>query len=144
MREWLLVDTATIREWATDAMCYWEQRRTVYNLVLAGIVIAYFSVRWPGTKLLLTLNFVLVLFLLAVLANVAYCAAYAVDMFAQTSGFRELWQRNRWVLLVIGTLFAAIITRFCSMAVFRSRTIDCSPITSSCDVSPSTLLVLAR
>jgi len=65
------VDAATIREWATHAIRYWEPRRIVYNLVLAAIVITYFSFGWPGTKQLVTLNFVLVLFLLAVLANVA-------------------------------------------------------------------------
>jgi len=112
------VDAATIREWATGAIRYREPRRIVYNLVLTAIVITYFSLGWPGTRQLVTPNFVLVLFLLAVLAKVAYCAAYAVDIFAQTSGFRELWQKFRWVLFVIGTLFAAIITRFWSMALF--------------------------
>jgi hypothetical protein len=113
------VDAATIREWATDAIRYWEPRRILYNLVLAAIVITYFALGLPATKPLITVNFVLVLFLLAVLANVAYCAAYAVDIFAQTSGFRELWQRFRWVLFLIGLAFASIITRFWSMALFN-------------------------
>ena len=89
------MDTATIREWATDAIRYWEPRRVVYNAVLAAIVITYFAIGLPSSKQLLNLNFVLFLFLLAVLANVCYCAAYLVDIFAQTSGFRELWQRYR-------------------------------------------------
>ncbi len=45
--------------------------------------------------------------------------AYAVDSFAQTSGFRDLWQRIRWVLFLIGLLFAGIITRFWSRALFN-------------------------
>jgi len=138
------VDTATIREWATDGIRYWELRRMVYNLVLGGIVIANFLVGWPGTKLLLTLNFVLVLFLLAVLANVAYCAAYAVDIFAQTSGFRELWQRYRWAGFVIGTLFGCHHHAILVDGSLRFRPLDCSPITSSCDGSPSTLSVPPR
>jgi hypothetical protein len=113
------LDAATIREWATDAIRYWEPRRILYNLVLAAIVITYFAMGLPATKPLSTVNLVLVLFLLAVLANVAYCAAYAVDIFAQTSGFRELWQRFRWVLFLIGLAFASIITRFWSMALFN-------------------------
>jgi len=112
------MDAGTIREWATDAIRYWEPRRILYNIVLAAIVLTYFSMGLPTTKGLLTLNFVLVLFLLAVLANVAYCAAYAVDIFAQISGFRELWQRYRWVLFLIGLTFAGIITRFWSLALF--------------------------
>ena len=113
------MDAASIREWATDAIRYWEPRRIVYNVVLAAIVGVYYWMGLPPTKQLLTLNFVLFLFLLAVLANVCYCAAYAVDMFAQVSGFRELWQRFRWVLFLIGLLFAGIITRFWSMALFN-------------------------
>jgi len=113
------LDAATIREWATDAIRYWEPRRIVYNVVLAVIVLTYFVMGLPLTKQLLTVNFVLFFFLLAVLANVAYCAAYAVDIFAQTSGFRELWQKSRWVLFVIGVAFAGVITRFWSIALFN-------------------------
>jgi hypothetical protein len=117
--QWPNVETATIREWATDAIRYWEPRRILYNLVLAAIVLTYFAMGLPATKGLLTVNFVLLLFLLAVLANVAYCAAYAVDIFAQISGFRELWQRVRWVLFAIGVAFAGVITRFWSLALFN-------------------------
>ena len=56
--------------------------------------------------------------MLAVIANIAYCTAYVVDIFVQASGFRELWQRYRKLLFVIGTLFAAIITRFIAMGMF--------------------------
>jgi hypothetical protein len=111
------MDTASIREWATDAIRYWEPRRVLYNFVLAAIVIAYFVGGLPLTRRVLTVDFVLGLFLLAVLANVAYCAAYAVDIFAQTSGFRETWQKFRWVLFLIGLAFAAVITRFWSVAL---------------------------
>jgi hypothetical protein len=48
-----------------------------------------------------------------------YCAAYIADIFAQASGFRELWQRYRWLLFVIGTTFAAIITHFVAMGMFH-------------------------
>jgi hypothetical protein len=113
------METATIREWATDAIRYWEPRRVLYNLVLAAIVLACFVVALPVSKGLITLNFVLGLFLLAVLAYVAYCTAYPVDIFAQVSGFRDLWQKYRWVLFVIGVVFAGIITRFWSLALFN-------------------------
>jgi len=59
------------------------------------------------------------LILLAVVANVAYCAAYLVDIFAQMSGFRELWRSARWILFAVGLTFAAILTRFASIGMFH-------------------------
>jgi len=38
------------------------------------------------------------------------------------SSFRELWLRVRWVVLVVGILFAAAITRFMAMGMFASAT----------------------
>jgi hypothetical protein len=58
------------------------------------------------------------IFVLAVLANVAYCAAYVVDIFAQHSGFQALWLRYRWIVLAIGILFAGAITHLVAMGMF--------------------------
>ena len=91
----------------------------IYNLALASIVIIYFAVGYPSSKAVLSVDFLLELFLLAVAANIAYCAAYLVDVFVQASGFREVWRRSRWVLFAIGTTFAAIITRFVAMGMFH-------------------------
>ncbi len=112
------MDASSLRDYATDAIKFWEPRRVIYNLALAAIVIVYFGVGYPASKALLTIDFLLGLFLLAVIANVAYCAAYLVDIFAQASGFREIWQRYRWLLFVIGTTFAAVLTRFIAMGMF--------------------------
>jgi len=108
-----------MREYFTNAISFWEPRRVIYNAVLATIVIAYFAIGYPASKGLLSIDFILGLFLLAVVANIAYCAAYLVDVFVQASGFREVWQRSRWVLFAIGTAFAAIITRFVAMGMFH-------------------------
>jgi hypothetical protein len=118
MEQYPLMETAALREWVTDAIRYWEPRRIIYNLVLTGVVLACFVVGLPLSKGMIGLNFTLVLFLMAVLANVAYCAAYVVDLFAQISGFRELWKKYRWLLFLVGMIFASIITRFWSLAVF--------------------------
>jgi hypothetical protein len=107
------------REFFTDAIRFWEPRRIIYNLALAGVVVAYFIAGYPGSKGVLSIDFALGLFLLAVAANICYCAAYLADVFVQASGFREVWQRVRWVLFVLGTLVAAIITRFMSLAMFH-------------------------
>ena len=112
------VDTTSLRESATDAIRFWEPRRLIYNAVLAAIVLIYFGKSYPASKAQLTLNGAQGIFLLAVLANTAYCAAYLADIFAQISGYREQWRKYRWILLLIGILFAGIIARFFAMGMF--------------------------
>ena len=106
------------RELAAEAIKYWEPRRLVYNLVLAAVVVSYFALAWPKSEAFLSVNFALVLFLLAVVANVCYCAAYVVDMFVQLSSVRALWLRKRWLLFLLGMMFAAVITRFFALVLF--------------------------
>ena len=115
-----LMDTQTLRESLTDAIRYWEPLRLAYNAVLAVIVLIYFWIGYPASKATLSIDSIFFMFLLAVLANVAYCAVYFVDVFAQLSGFREKWRKNRWVLFVIGLLFAGILTRFWAVAMFAA------------------------
>ena len=115
------MERAEFREYVTDAIEFWEPWRLLYNLSLAAVVIVYFAIHYPLSKATLTVDFCLGLFLLAVIANIAYCAAYIVDIFAQASGFREPWRRYRKILFVIGTLFAAIITRFVAMGMFSGN-----------------------
>jgi len=112
------MDVVTIRERVTEAIRYWEPRRLAYNAVLLAIVGVYFYLGLPNSRQMEHVNGILVLFLLAVMANVAYCAAYVVDIFAQLSGFREEWRRYRWILFAIGLSFAAVLTRFWSMGLF--------------------------
>ena len=100
------------------AIRFWEKLRLVYNLALTAIVIVYYVVGYPASKSVLSLDFYLTLFLLAVLANVVYCTAYIVDVFAQALAFRDVWFRYRWLLFSIGTIFAAIITRFFAIGMF--------------------------
>ena len=73
---------------------------------------------YPASKQVLSINFCLALFLLAVVANILYCTAYLPDIFVQASGFHELWRNFRWLLLLVGTTCAAIITHFVSTAMF--------------------------
>lgn len=115
----LTMDAESLRESVTDAMKFWEPRRVVYNAALAIIVIGYFAADYPHSKSTLTIDTVFVLFLLAVLANTAYCTAYIADLFAQASGFREAWRKFRWILFAIGLAFAAILTRFFAMDLFQ-------------------------
>jgi len=114
---------ATLHEIIGNAIRYWEPRRLIYNLVLGLIVIGYFIAHWPASKTEINFSSVLALFVLAVLANVCYCAAYIVDLFAQWSDVRPSWFKWRWVLFAVGTSFAAIITRGFAMG-FVAGAID--------------------
>lgn len=109
---------AMLEEIATDAIRYWEPRRLIYNAVLALVVIGYFVAAWPASQAAITLDHVLMLFVMAVFANLCYCAAYVADIFAQFSDFRALWLRIRWLPLIIGITLAAIFTRFVATGFF--------------------------
>jgi hypothetical protein len=112
------MNNMTAREMLTDAIRYWEIRRIAYNVILAGIVIAVFIAQWPESRSSLSVDLVQGLFIFAVLANVAYCAAYVVDVAAQYSAFQTTWKRYRWVLFAVGVVFAGIIARFISAGMF--------------------------
>jgi len=105
-------------EYASDAIRYWEPRRILYNLALFGVVAAHFIAGLSANRALPDGNMLLFLIFLAVLANVCYCAAYIVDLFVQYAGLRAPWARWRWMLLVIGIVFAAVIAHFFSMGIF--------------------------
>jgi hypothetical protein len=111
------VQTVDLRENAGNAIRFWEHWRILYNLVLTVIVVLHFVAAYPASKQVLSMNFCLALFLLAVVANILYCTAYLPDIFVQASG-HELWQNFRWLLLVVGTTCAAIITHFVATAMF--------------------------
>jgi hypothetical protein len=104
----------------SDAIRYWERGRVIYNLVLAAIVLGYFVANWPGSASRLSPESAQGIFLLAVLANVAYCAAYIPDMVAQLSDWRPIWLRLRWIVFAIGLGFASIITRFIAHGMFTN------------------------
>ncbi len=112
------------REIVTNAIRYWELRRLWYNVALAGIVLAYFYAGLPASRVLLNTDGVLDLAVLAILANVCYCAAYVVDVFAQFSGFRAPWLRWRWLLLLLGIAFAGILTRSFALGFLAAPHID--------------------
>ncbi|MGA9640117.1 MAG: hypothetical protein WBQ72_01875 [Terriglobales bacterium] len=115
------METITWREYLGNAIRYWEPRRILYNLLLAAIVGAHFVRALPSSRSALQLDNLLFLFSLAVLANVAYCAAYVPDIFAQMSTVRDSWLRYRWIVLLIGLAFAGVLTHFWSAGLFGGR-----------------------
>ena len=79
----------SVKDRVTEALKYWEPMRLVYNGVLAVEVIAYYVVLLPASKSNLTRETSLFMFVLAVGADIAYCASYPVDLFVQASALRH-------------------------------------------------------
>ena len=110
------------RDALSDAIRYWEPRRILYNAALLLVVATTYWANLPASRAVVSAESLLVLFVLAVLANVAYCAAYIVDVVAQISAFRSTWLRVRWMLLGLGVLFASALTYFFSGGLFAHPT----------------------
>jgi hypothetical protein len=108
----------TLRDMLTDAIRYWEIRRIAFNAFLVGVVAVVFLRQWPDSRSAMSIDLIQSFFIFAVLANVAYCAAYVVDVVVQYSGFRTTWKRYRWILFAIGVVFAGILTRFIATGMF--------------------------
>ncbi|HEV2299085.1 MAG TPA: hypothetical protein VGR72_11260 [Candidatus Acidoferrales bacterium] len=96
----------------TDAIGYWERRRIIYNLLLTVVVIAWIVLTWPHFRPAFRWDSFVALLVLAVLANLCYCAAYVADLPMQYSSFRQVWRRWRWALLFGGTLFAILFANY--------------------------------
>jgi hypothetical protein len=107
----------TFGELARNALRYWEPRRVLYNAALLTVVLFHIGAGWPTSKAHLTTDLLIFFFILAVLANIAYCAAYAVDLFVQFSGARNSWPRWRWCVLAVGIAFGAALTHFWTLAL---------------------------
>ena len=104
--------------YVANGLRYWEPRRLIYNLALGLVVVGHFVVAWPQSWTRLTFDAVLGIFFLAVLANVCYCAVYAVDLFVQFSGLQAAWVKGRIAVLIVGTAFASVIAHFFSAGIF--------------------------
>jgi hypothetical protein len=116
-----IVPASSVTEAATNGIRYWEPRRLIYNAVLSAVVVIYFFAGWPVSREALSVNVMLNLFQLAVIANVLYSSAYVPDVFVQLSSLRPAWLRSRWLLFLVGTTFAATFARFISIALFTPR-----------------------
>lgn len=101
-----------LRTLFADAIRFWELRRIAYNLVLSAFVVAWIVATWPHFRPAMTLHSLLLLSILALIANLFYCAAYLIDIPMQSSPLGALWRRRRWVLWLVGTLFAILVENY--------------------------------
>lgn len=109
---------ASFRDMSTTAIRFWERGRIIYNTALLAVVTSVYAWHLPGSKAELSLDLLQALFVLAVLSNILFCAAYPVDIVIQASGLRAFRSRARWVLLIVGTLFACVFAEFISRGMF--------------------------
>jgi hypothetical protein len=103
---------SSIRATLADAARFWEPRRILYNVVLAAVTIAWFAHAWPNFRAEFTLPGLIPLSVLALIANLLYCAAYFIDVPMQLTPFSALWKRRRWILWLAGTLLAFAVTNY--------------------------------
>lgn len=101
-----------LRQSISDALRFWERCRLLYNLILTAVVLLWVFLTWPHFRPALTLPSLLMFTVLAVLANLCYCAAYFVDLLLQLSDFRDLWRRRRWILWVVGMILALLFENY--------------------------------
>jgi hypothetical protein len=95
-----------------DSLRYWELRRLLYNLILLAVVAMWVATTWPHFRPMIEVHSLLLLAILALLANACYCAAYLVDIPMQFSALNGLWKRRRWTLWLAGTLLAILLANY--------------------------------
>ncbi len=104
--------TGPLRSYLVDALHFWERRRLFYNLALIAAAIFWLVATWPHFRPAFTLHSLFLLSILALMANACYCTAYLVDIPMQMSTLSTAWKRKRWILWLVGTLFALLIANY--------------------------------
>ena len=100
------------RKGLIEAARFWEPRRLLYNLLLTGVVVIWVVRTWPHFRPAMTLESLGIMTVLALLANLCYCAAYLAEMLIQNSSASTAWNRQRWAIWVLGTLFAIFFENY--------------------------------
>jgi hypothetical protein len=101
-----------LRGFLAGAIRFWEPRRIVYNLILAIVVVVWIAATWPHFRPMLTPHGLLLLIILALLANACYCTAYILDIPMQSLFVGDSLRYWRWCLWVIGTLLAVVLANY--------------------------------
>jgi formate hydrogenlyase subunit 4 len=94
-----------------DAMRFWEQGRIAYNLLLTVVFLGWTMLSWPALRGAFSLVHLAQLAVLALIANILYCAAYLTEMFSKRLAVSQ-WHQWRWAIFIAGTLFAILIESY--------------------------------
>ena len=95
-----------------EAVRFWEPRRLWYNSALLVVVLLWLILTWPHFRPALTLEALGKMLVLALLANVCYCAAYLVEPVIQAVSSDIARKRFRWLVWILGMLFALLIENY--------------------------------
>jgi hypothetical protein len=95
-----------------DAAHFWEPRRLIYNLLLTAVALFWLIKTWPHFRPAPLPSSLFRLAVLALLANVCYCAAYLVDIPMQQATARAVWGKCRWLLFVLGSICAMLLESY--------------------------------
>ena len=91
---------------------FWEPRRLWYTAILFAIVLLWVVLTWPHFRAALNLADLGRMTVLALLANVCYCAAYMAEFSIQGALPEKFWRRARYAIWVSGMLLAIVITNY--------------------------------
>ena len=94
------------------AVRFWEPRRIWYNAALFIVVLLWLSLTWPHFRPALTLEELGKMLVLALLANVCYCAAYVVEAGIQAVSSHIARRRFRWAVWILGMLLALLVENY--------------------------------
>lgn len=95
-----------------EAGRFWEPRRLVYNALLFAVCVIWVVKTWPHFRPAMTLESLGIMTVLALLANVCYCAAYLAEILIQNATSSAAWNRQRWAVWVVGTLLAILFENY--------------------------------
>lgn len=95
-----------------NAARFWERQRVWYNAVLLLTVVLWVVFTWPHFRPAMNLVALGKMTVLALLANLCYCAGYAMEGFIQPLVQQAYWRRLRWVVWVAGMLFAVLLANY--------------------------------
>lgn len=94
------------------SVAYWEPLRLFYNLVLSVVAITWVLATWPHFRPMPIPSSLVLLAVLAFLANVCYSAAYLLELPLLHTPLKTLWIRWRWSVWLLGTLLAVLFENY--------------------------------
>lgn len=95
-----------------NSIRFWELRRIAYNAALLLLCVWWVVRTWPHFQPVMTWLNLGRMLILALIANVCYSTAYAVDVVAFASLSEPARTRWRTTLFVAGTLFALLVATY--------------------------------
>lgn len=105
-------EETSARKGLIDAVRFWEPRRLLYNALLFAVVVIWVVSSWPHFRPAMNLEGLGVATVLALLANLCYCAAYLAEILIQNATTSAGWNRQRWAIWVVGTLMAIVFENY--------------------------------